>query len=392
MVAVKILSAGTEREMLTRFRNEAAAAGGLRHKNIVTVHDFGEDDGVPYIVMELMEGEDLHSVIASRRPLALVQKVRIAIQIADGLHHAHAHGIIHRDVKPANVMLLVDGSVKIMDFGIALLTQSTGSRLTPQGSVLGTFRYMAPEQFSGLPSDLLSDIFSYGVICYELLAGVHPFDGREAAAVMRNIMQQEPEPLRLKCLDCPEPLEQVVLRLLNKDRYQRYQSLEDLRYDLGVILLNLELERAGELVVEARRLMTVDELDGAWLVVTEILDLDPANRVGREMREQLRQALQRRALRPRIRALVNSGNQGLAARQYTEALRNFELALGYDQADPELRALVDKSRSLLENANAAVRLLAEAGAAIDRGDLADGHALVLRANDLDPTILKRDRF
>jgi Protein kinase domain/PEGA domain len=385
MVAIKILSAGTEQEMLSRFRNEAAAAGGLRHKNIVTVHDFGEDNGVPYIVMELMEGEDLHSVIASRRPLALVQKVRIAIQIAEGLHHAHVNGIIHRDVKPANVMLLVDGTVKIMDFGIALLTQSTGSRLTPQGSILGTFRYMAPEQFSGLPSDFLSDIFSYGIICYELLTGVHPFNGPEAAAVMRNIMERDPEPLRPRCDGCPEPLEQVVFKLLTKDRDQRYQNLEDVRYDLGVILLNLEWERAAVLVEDARSLMDAEELDRAWVLVTEVLDLDPANRVGREMREQLRQRLQRRALRPRIKALVNSGNQDLSARRYTEALRNFELALGYDKGDPELRVLVDKSRTLLENARAAVEISIEARAARERDDLAAARALVIRAIDLDPS-------
>src|SRR5581483_1669648 len=119
MVAIKLLTAGGEPDTLKRFRNEAAAAGKLRHQNIVTVYEFGEQDGAPYIVMELMEGEDLHRVISRHRPLTLLQKIRIMMDAAAGLHHAHANGIVHRDVKPANVMVLSDGTVKIMDFGIA---------------------------------------------------------------------------------------------------------------------------------------------------------------------------------------------------------------------------------------------------------------------------------
>src|SRR5436309_1304687 len=130
-VAIKTLMADGDAGMLVRFRNEAATSRKLTHPNIVTIYDFGDQDGVPFIVMELLEGQDLHKVIETRMELTLLQKVEIMSQVAAGLGHAHTHGIVHRDVKPANVMLLRDRSVKIMDFGIALITQSTHSRLTP---------------------------------------------------------------------------------------------------------------------------------------------------------------------------------------------------------------------------------------------------------------------
>ncbi len=145
--------------------------------------------------MELMDGEDLHRVISKRRPITIHQKVRIMMETAEGLHHAHANGVVHRDVKPANIMLLNDGSVKIMDFGIALVTQDTASRLTPQGSMLGTFRYMAPDQFYGMPADPLCDIFSYGIIFYELFAWRgNPFYAQEPAK--GHAQHQHPEGAR----------------------------------------------------------------------------------------------------------------------------------------------------------------------------------------------------
>src|SRR5271165_5598429 len=165
MVAIKTLTAGGEPELLARFRNEASAAGKLRHKNIVTIFDFGEHNGSPYLVMELLDGQDLEHLIDRNAPLTLLQKLDIMVQVAGGLDHAHKNEVVHRDVKPANVMVLPDGTVKILDFGIALVTQTSAARITPKGSLLGTFPYMAPEQFYGAASDALCDIFAYGVTC-----------------------------------------------------------------------------------------------------------------------------------------------------------------------------------------------------------------------------------
>ena len=149
-VAIKLLITNTDKELLTRFRNEASASGKLHHRNIVTVYDFGEQDGTPYLVMEYLQGEDLHKLSAKGQQLTLIEKMSIMAQVAEGLHHAHQNGIVHRDVKPANIMVLSDGSVKIMDFGIARLLSQTGTRLTRDGAMIGTVSYMAPEQFQGL--------------------------------------------------------------------------------------------------------------------------------------------------------------------------------------------------------------------------------------------------
>src|SRR5579872_122203 len=141
LVAIKVLSEAGK-DIISRFRNEAIVAGNLRHNNIVTVYEFGDHGGNPFLVMEYLEGEDLHQIIAARKPLTLLQKCTIMSQVADGLNYAHRHGVVHRDVKPANIMVLADGRVKIMDFGIARLTANRdATRLTQQGSVIGTLLY-----------------------------------------------------------------------------------------------------------------------------------------------------------------------------------------------------------------------------------------------------------
>jgi len=157
-----------------------------------------------------------------------------------------------------------------MDFGIALLTQATGSRLTPQGSVIGTFCYIAPEQFMGSPSDLLSDIFSSGVIYYELVTGRHPFDAPGPARVMFQVMQAEPSPIRRFYPDFPDALQAVVSRLLSKDRELRCQTLEDAEFDLGPILLDLKRARAAELLLQVRDALAGDQVDAAQVPIKDL--------------------------------------------------------------------------------------------------------------------------
>ena len=220
-VAIKMLTTEGDRDLLTRFRNEAAAAGNLKHKNIVTVHEFGEHNGRPFLVMELLEGQDLLQIIKDGIQLTLLQKMNIMDQVADGLDCAHRNGVIHRDIKPANIRLLPDGTVKIMDFGVARMSRDRNeTRVTQQGDLVGTILYMSPEQFSGTGADALSDVFAYGVTYYELLTGSHPFKSTDPARVMFKITMEDPEPLRLLAPECPEGLEQVVNRALQKDREQ----------------------------------------------------------------------------------------------------------------------------------------------------------------------------
>ena len=221
-VAIKILTL-EGKEFLTRFRNEAAAAGKLNHRNIVTIYDFGDWEGMPYIVMEFLEGEDLSKVISNQRPLTMLQKVSIMMQVAEGLHCAHSNDVIHRDVKPSNIRVLPDGTVKVLDFGIARVTRdAAATRLTHQGDLIGTLLYMSPEQVMGGEMDALSDIFAYSVTCYELLAGKHPFQGGDPRSVLFKITSQDPEPVRTHAPECPEALEEVIRHSLHRERELRY--------------------------------------------------------------------------------------------------------------------------------------------------------------------------
>src|SRR5260221_7970120 len=193
-VAVKTLTIeGTlDEESRQRFQIEAKAAAKLQHQNIVTVFELGEDRGVPFIAMEMLPGVDLEGLVRSGEELLLGEKLDIVVQVCRGLAYAHEHGIVHRDIKPSNIRLLDDGTAKIMDFGIAKLG---GTQLTKAGMMVGTVHYMSPEQVRGKPLDGRSDVFSVGVILYELLAGRRPFKGAAPTAILYKIVNEEPAPL-----------------------------------------------------------------------------------------------------------------------------------------------------------------------------------------------------
>ena len=348
VVAIKTLNTAGAPDLLVRFRNEAATAGQLRHQNIVTIHDFGEHDGSPFLVMELLEGEDLQSVIANRRPLSLFEKVRVLSEVADGLHHAHMHGIVHRDVKPANIMLLADRHVKLLDFGIAFVVQAIMSRLTPEGSMIGTCRYMAPEQFRGDSPDALADIFSYGVVCYELLTGIYPFHAPDTAGVMYGIVNHDPPPMSRHLPECPAGLEAVVLRTLAKDRDLRYQTLEDVRFDLEPVLLDLRQKRLEAVLADAQKQFAGGNFDSSQSLVKEALELDRANVVARGLRDQIQQKMQRRANGPKVAALLDTAEKRLNERQFDEAIRDLESALRLDSTNPELRNRIQSARAQRE--------------------------------------------
>jgi hypothetical protein len=281
-------------------------------------------------------------------------------------------------------MLMNDGGVKLMDFGIALLTRATGSRLTPQGSTIGTFRYMAPEQFDGEPSDALTDIFSVGVVFYELLTWKHPFHAREAAALMHNILKQEAAPLRSLNPEFPEALERIVAKLLVKDREQRYQTLDDVLFDLEAVHLELARNRAADLLADARKREAAGELEAAQALVREILELDPTHREAREMRENLQRQIHRKALQVRVDALVRSGKEELAERRYPSAIQSFESAVHLDRTNPELKTLLEEARSKMEHGLTALRRVADAQKGMDRRDFAAAHEALADALRHDP--------
>lgn len=226
-VAVKTITAGIAEsgELLERFYREARAAGGLQHPNIVTIYELAESGGAPFIAMEYLEGESLDKLIARKPALAVGSKVGYVTQICRALDYAHRHGVIHRDVKPANVVLTRDGVVKVVDFGIARLGDSSK---TQTGTLVGTLAYLSPERVRGEHADAHGDIWAVGVVLYELLAYQRPFDGENHAALLMSILQKDPPSIRQFLPQCPASLERVILKALHKDEKQRYPSMEAL--------------------------------------------------------------------------------------------------------------------------------------------------------------------
>jgi serine/threonine-protein kinase len=231
VVALKLVLTpeGLDPEMRERFFREARAAGHLSHKNIVTVYDLGEFDGKPYLAMEYLDGEDLQKRLARPEKMSLRRKIEVAIDLCSGVEFAHTHGVIHRDLKPANIYITENGGAKILDFGLARLMTS---QLTQSNMLMGTLNYMSPEQVRGDRADQRSDVFSIGVVLYELLGGRKAFDGDSAASTLFKILQETPEPLRMVDASLPEPLVAIVEKAIAKLRDERYADVGELRKDL----------------------------------------------------------------------------------------------------------------------------------------------------------------
>jgi serine/threonine protein kinase len=226
-VALKVLKEDhcVDEEYLSRFLREAKAAGALSHSGIVTVFDVGKFENAPYIMMELLEGCDLGEVLKNNKKLGLKQTLIIAIQLAKSLDYAHKSGIVHRDIKPDNIIVMPDGeSIKVADFGIARMNESEEAQKTQVGSVLGTPRYMSPEQALGESVDGRSDLFSVGTIMYEMLSGNKAFDASNMATLMIQIAQKQPEPLKKSCPDMPAGVRQIIQKLLQKSPNKRFQT------------------------------------------------------------------------------------------------------------------------------------------------------------------------
>jgi len=240
-VAIKVC--GVEDEGLRRrFYREAEISGNLQHKNIVTVFNFGLEGEVPYLVQEYLSGEDLDEVIKRRRPIPTAEKLRQLIQVSNGLAYAHSQGVIHRDIKPGNVRLLEDGEVKILDFGIAKLA-SAETQLTQKGVTLGTASYLPPEQVRGGELDQRADIFSLGVLAYELLTYERPFKGSTLSALVYQILYKIPMPMTSVWPDCPEELSDVVARCLEKKPAHRFDDCQEVAAAFEKVLEGIESGR-----------------------------------------------------------------------------------------------------------------------------------------------------
>jgi serine/threonine protein kinase len=242
VVALKLLSAeGAEDELHKRFHREAEAVGRLDHPNIVKIYDLAESDGRLYMAMELLEGHDLRALIEERAEIPLVERVRILEEICRGLGYAHGKGVVHRDVKPANILVNAAGRVKVLDFGLARV--ATRATITRRGVILGTPDYMCPEQAMGKTVKPCSDIFSTGAVFYEFLTLQKPFIGKTLHSVLYQILSEKQTPVLTLNPEIPARLAELVSRMLQKKPEHRYQTMEDVASDLRVIRLALYRSR-----------------------------------------------------------------------------------------------------------------------------------------------------
>jgi serine/threonine-protein kinase len=260
-VAIKLMLVDfseDEEQMRPRFYREARAAAKLQHRNIVTVFEFAEEGNTPYIVMEFLRGTSLAAKMTSPIPMPLEAKLDVIAQLCDALNYAHEQGVVHRDVKPANIFILEDGTVKLLDFGIAKVTTST---LTRKGDVLGSASYMSPEQVAGSDSvDGRSDIFSVGVVLYELLAGRKPFHAEAPTAIIMKILHEQPPQLESIVPGLPAQLVAAVGRALAKNPSDRYATAGELARELQWIRKALLASGEGAGVLEETRFATPTEI------------------------------------------------------------------------------------------------------------------------------------
>src|SRR5262245_3094852 len=428
-VAIKACTA-RDGELRNRFYREAQIAGNLQHKNIVTVHDFGLENDVPYLVQEYLSGEDLHDKIRRGDAIPPLTKLNYLVQIAEGLEFAHEAGVIHRDIKPSNVRILENGRVKIMDFGIARLA-AADSKFTKARMAMGTQGYMSPEQLEGQEVDQRSDVFSYGVLAYELLTYRKPFEADSFQALFYQILNKTPTPIRELWPECPRSVARFVETCLQKRREDRFSGFAELLKHLQVARGDTGASGAptpppesaplgiadpapavtghasapagghpptpiptalGALEERVRQAMERGDMTTAELEVTLARKKHAADKAFAAVTEPLlrsireaRETKEEEVLRPeRAAALVLRARQQRDQGALENALLASQAALELTPADPVAMTLHAELADTISREQRRQAALQEAGAALEKDDLERASRLAHEALDLGP--------
>lgn len=385
-VAIKTLTEGFSgnADMLRRFYQEAGHTGNLRHPNIVIIYDFGDEDGLPYIVMEYLDGDPLDRLIREKEPLHLSLKLEIIEQVCSALAYAHSQEMIHRDVKPANVIVQHDGLVKLLDFGIARGGEhQVDGGMTRTGTLVGTPAYMAPERLQGIPFDGRSDIFSAGVVLYQLLTGRLPFDA-EYPAILHQILEQDPPPLSSFLSGYPPQLDQILERALAKKPAERYASAADMAADLNSIGTRLKSLRVAELFEEARAAAEKGDLTEAKLQIRQILRIDSHHVEAKKLSASVSEMLRLQEARRRVDQIVQMAEDSIQSRNWDQAQAMCKEGLGLDPANATLLRMMESANSGKLRKEQVRKLLREAEAARAAGDYESAAKRANAAKELEP--------
>jgi serine/threonine protein kinase len=405
-VAIKLLRPGYDTpELRDRFSREARAAGCLSHPNIVTIYDVGEHDGLPFIAMEYVRGETFADLVGLRPPLPVLRKVQLTEEVCAGLAHAHEAGIVHRDIKPANLIVGPEGTVKILDFGIAKLS-ATG--ITVPGAIIGTLNYMSPEQVKGDPVDARADIFSVGAVLYELLSHQPAFPGELPDEVFQRILSGVPAPITEYCPDIDPRLVELVDRALEKDPDLRFDSIAAVQRELANIRLNPqdfvmtppppppairqapspaadpEKIRAHQIdghLIAARHAFESGDYEGAIESCKQVLMLDASDERALLLLDRIHTALDEK--HAAVQAAIERAQAAYQANNLLSALRDIRIALDLDPQNAEAQALRSAAEAEIRRKEEEVRVrkaVEDARRRFDKGD----HEAAIRALETLP--------
>ncbi len=382
-VAIKTLTEGFagDAEMLERLYDEAKKTSQLKHPNIVTIYDLGEQDGLPYIVMEYVAGEALDQVIRAIPPLPLAAKLRVIEQVCSGLGYAHRNDVIHRDVKPGNVILQPDGVVKLLDFGIARQEKSDRG-LTRTGNVIGTLHYMAPERLCNHAFDGRSDVFSTGVLLYQLITGQLPFTG-EDVAVIQKVLHENYPPLGNYMHGYPSALDAIVDRALAKEAQDRYGTADEMGADVSAVAEVLKKEQAAEIFEQAQQLAREEDLSKAREVLLKVAELDSQHLGARQLMVQVQQNIAHRQRASQIQHLLAQADDAGHDKKFDDAISLLEQALTLDPPSSELTEAVAELRLKKEKNQQIEGYLRQADGACQKGHFDLAQALIAKALELD---------
>lgn len=387
-VAIKTLTEATE-ELRQRFLLEARS-GILNHPNIVTVYDFGEQDGNPYIVMEFVPGDSLENLLRAGRQFSLIEKLDIIRQLCLGLGYAHQKGVIHRDIKPANLMVQPDMTIKIVDFGVARLEKASGQ--TQTGMVIGTFHYISPERLLGKPADGRADIWSAGVILYLLLTGRLPFPGDDPATLHR-VVREPQEPLSNFLSDYPPALDHLINTALAKSPTDRYETAEDMATDIENINEGLKREHVTRVLTGMQPMIEQEQWTSVRPMLLDLQRLNPKNTEVKKLLRDVQEKLSRQQKTVQLRQLLSDAEESVLTQRYSDALDIYKQALEIDPGNAELTEKMDHARQLKEKAEKVAMLLDQSREARKRSDFTAASQLIDRALQLDErnTDLRNER-